>query len=231
SIPFVLFGVESLFAPSNTGGQVAEVNGEKITELELNRAVQLRRQQIIGRLGDQVPEQLISAEALRQPVLDQLILQKAEVQEGKSSRLAVDKATLDKILTEQVAFQQDGQFSPQLYRSMLAQLNYTPSSYKQVLTDELIGDQLRAGIGLSSFSTEGEVVDTLLRAGQTRDFYYVTLGRDSFSEGAAPTAEQVQAHYDAKQAQYMGPEKVKVEYINLDAKALASADDVSEDEA
>lgn len=230
SIPFVLFGVDSLFSTGSTQGQVAEVDGVAITEIELSRALEIQKQQMRTRFGEQLPEEFLSDERLREPVLQQLIQQNTEIKEAYDNRLAASDQVIDRILLDQVAFQLDGQFSAEMYRQRLRTLGYNPTSYKKVLHEELVANQQRNGITLSSFATPSTVESTLLQAGQTRDFYYVTFAKDKYAEGVDVDAEAVEAQYQDNQAQYMGAEKVKVQSIVLDTAALAAPGDVAEED-
>lgn len=230
SIPFVLFGVDSLFTTDSNQGEAAQVDGEAITDTELTRAIAMQKQQMINRFGDQLPAEFLTDERWRTPVLEQLISQKLEIIAARDSGVAVSDARIDQLLLAEEAFKVDGKFSPQLYRQRLASLGYTPASYKRVLQDELVGAQLRQGISLTAFATDAELTSTLVRAGQTRDFYFVTLPKAQFSEGAEPDQVAIDAEYQDNSAQYMGPEQVKAQLVAISVDELAKNIDVAEDD-
>lgn len=175
SVPLVLFGVEQLFTGGAAQGEAAKVGDKIITELEVSRAISMRRNQLQQRSNGQIPEQFLSDERLREPVLTQLIQEALEVEEAKSSGILMPEADIDQILLEQVAFQQDGKFSPQLYRATLAQIGFTPTSYRQALQDEMSVNQLRLGLTQTAFVTPKGIDDQLKREGQLRSFYFLNL--------------------------------------------------------
>src|SRR5690606_20309717 len=79
-VPMALFGVDSIFTNSGGGANdVVSVNGEAITESELQRAIFFRQNQMRAQFGENLPRQLISTEVLREPVLDSLITREALV--------------------------------------------------------------------------------------------------------------------------------------------------------
>ena len=51
-IPFALFGVDALFETRATTKEVANVNGDSISELSLNHAVLAKKQQIKSKVKD-----------------------------------------------------------------------------------------------------------------------------------------------------------------------------------
>ena len=65
--------LEKLFEKSGDTGRAISVNGEKITEIDIARGIQSRKQQIISRYGESVPAEYLTDEKLRQPVVDGLI--------------------------------------------------------------------------------------------------------------------------------------------------------------
>lgn len=231
SIPFVLFGVEDLFSGGGVSqGEAAKVNGDVITKRELSRAISSRKNQLLQQTNGQIPEQFLTEERLRGPVLDQLIQGALESEEAQASNILIADAAIDKILLEQQAFQQNGKFNPQLFRATLAQVGYTPSSYRQTLQEELSVNQLRQGILLSSFATAAKVESQLLRQAQSRSFYFISIAAKQVEADISLAADAAQQHYENNTAQYMGPEQVKLEYIDLDGASLISAEDIAEPE-
>ncbi len=101
---FAISGAEALFNWNANADKVAEVNGQKISKLELERAVQNQKNQILNRYGNQVPEEFISDEYLRKPVLENLIRRQLLVQAAKDSGLAVSQEELMKEITAEPGF-------------------------------------------------------------------------------------------------------------------------------
>jgi peptidyl-prolyl cis-trans isomerase D len=67
-IPFALFGVDALFETRTTAKEVANVNGDSITEINLQQAILVRKQQIKSKIKD-IDSSLISDDILRPNVL------------------------------------------------------------------------------------------------------------------------------------------------------------------
>lgn len=51
-IPFALFGVDALFETRATEKEVANVNGDSISEISLRQAILVRKQQIKSKIKD-----------------------------------------------------------------------------------------------------------------------------------------------------------------------------------
>ena len=66
-IPFALFGIDSLFNTNPNRESVAEVNGEEISRIEFERAVDMQRRNLMSQFGDSLPAEFLSDERLRAP--------------------------------------------------------------------------------------------------------------------------------------------------------------------
>ena len=227
-IPFALFGVDSLFLQDNSAGKAAEVNGTAISEFDLNRAVQVQKQQLLDRFGDQAPADLLSDERLRGPVLERLIDRELLRQAAEDGGMAVSDAALDQLILSTGQFQRDGKFSGELYTQLLRNMGYTPSTYKSLLTEDILVNQLAGGLSESAFATSKELEFLTALTQQERSFLYLTVPASTVADEIEITDGQLQAHYESNAATYTTEEQVSVEYIELNLEALADGIDVSD---
>ncbi len=225
-IPFVFFGVESIFVSGSSVDQAALVNGEKITQLELDRGVEFQKQKILGQFQDVDPTLLDDA-LLQGPVLDQLIRQKLIIQAATDSGMAVADQTFNEIILKDESFQEGGKFDKALYEYKLGRLGYTPLSYREAVKAELLANQLTAGLQFSAIVSQRELDNFSHLALQQRSFDYVTLA------GKAETAvevseDEIAAYYKSNQDTFQEPDKVVVDYIELTPQLLESSVEVTE---
>ncbi len=221
-IPFALFGVDSLFLQDGSAGKAAEVNGEVISEMQLARAVQLQKQQIIQRFGDQAPAELLVDEELRGPVLTRLLRRELLRQAAANGGMAVSETSIDQLIVSTPQFQQDGKFSPELYTQLLRNMGYTPASYKKLLIEDILINQHASGVSNSAFATRQDLDRLTALTQQQRSFYYITLPFESVQAQVEVGDEELRAYYENNRATFMRPEQVAVEYIELSLDELAA---------
>ena len=227
-IPFALFGVDSIFLSGSSVEKAATVNGEPITQLRVQQAVALRKQQIMSRFQDISPE-LIDDEQLKAPVLQELIRQKALELEAADMGMAIPQKRVYQSLLETDAFQTDGAFDAEKYDFLLRQQGYTPNSYSQLIGNEMLINQFISGVVSTGFATEQEMALLAEVAEQTRNFYYLTIPAKDVLARIDISDDEIAAHYEENNSQFMSPEKVVVDYIELSAEQLK--DEVEVDEA
>lgn len=228
-IPFALFGIDSLFLQDHSAGKAAKVNGEAIAEAELIRAVQIQKQQLLQRFGEQAPLDLISDENLREPVLNRLINRELLRQAAVDGKMTISEAEINQLITSTPEFQQNGRFSPEMYTFLLRNMGYTPLGYKQLLTEDVLVNQHASGLSASAFTTDSDIRLLTALTQQTRSFYYLTLPADSVADEISVTEAEIEAYYQANQAQFMLPERVSVEYIDLSLDELAANIEIDAD--
>ena len=138
-VPFAIVGVESYFSG---GGRVvvAEVNGEKIHQPELDQQVERQRQQMMAQMAEKGGNPAdIDVVKLRKQVLDGMINRLLLTQSSKKSGYLVSDATVIKLIREVPAFQEDGKFSQSRYEQMLRQIGEDPASYPAKAKQEMRG--------------------------------------------------------------------------------------------
>jgi len=221
-VALALFGIESLVNLFTQGSDnVAEVNGEGISrqavETEVQRAIR----------SGQVPADQESE--VRKQVIEQLVSQSLLDQYAADGGLYLSDGQLDQVIVNRPEFQdQDGKFSPDLFRNRLASAGYTPLAFRRQLKQDLQRQQIQQGLAESEFLLPSERRQLVALQNQTRTFRYVTLTPDDLEQPVSVTDQEVEDYYQAHQAQFKRPEQVQLNYVVLDQAALA--DDVKVDE-
>lgn len=227
-IPFALFGIDSLFNTQATAKPVAEVNGEEISETELQRAIQMRRSQLTQQFGENLPPQFISDERLRQPVLESLVQRAAMLQSAKAEGMTVGSTAVDQIILNSSDFQVDGKFDSNRYQALIRSIGYTNQSYKSVIEKEIVLNQYASGLSQSNFALTAEV-DTLATINlQTRSFDYLVLSDEPYLSEVEISDEEIESYYQENQNRYLSPETVEIEALELSSRELAASIEVDE---
>lgn len=213
-ISFALFGIESILLGGG-GSSVAEVNGESVSPLELQQAVDTQRRQLIAMMGDDLDPELLDEQRLSARALEGIINRKLLMQAARGMDLTVSEAELGAVIGGMEQFQIDGQFSPEMYRSLLASAGYTPGTFKQALKDDLVLNQLRSGLAGSDFATPAEMALNARILAEQRDIRYLTIPLEPFLGVSEPSSAEVEAWYEANEERFMSPESVELDYVEL----------------
>ncbi len=228
AITFALFGVESIVGGMQGEPEVAVVDGEEITESQYARAVEQRRRQILSQMGPQADASAIDENLLRRAVLEGLIEEQVLLNAADNKKLVISNALIDQYIRSMPAFQQNGRFSQEAYVATLRGAGILPLEFRQSITRELLLQQDREAIRQTAFVTDSELSRLIGLDRQTRDFAYLTIPTEQFRSQVEVTDEEIQEYYQANQDAFRLPERVALEYIELDRAALADEVKVTE---
>lgn len=213
-VPFAIFGIDSLVGGGGVV-EVAKVNDDKITDLELQQAISVQKQQLLARMGENIRAELLDETALRGPALDGLITQRLLQQTAEDMQLSIPGQLVDQTILSIAAFQDEGKFSPARYQALLQNQGYTPAYFKHMLQQELMANQLHSGLSESEFVTGKELEKVAAMLQQQRSFNYVMIPLAGLADKITPDNKDIEAYYAAHQDQFLSAERVKLDYIEL----------------
>ncbi len=213
-IPFALFGIDSLVGGSGPS-KVATVGDTEITMAELEQAINLERRRLMNAMGDNLDPSMLDEKLLRAPSLERLIQQKLLLETASEAGLGIDTNTVDQTIVQTEQFQVDGKFSPDRYKNVLRTNGYTPAYFKQLLTNDMVIQQMNAGVAGSNFVTQQELDQVAAIVGQKRSFRYLLLPKEKVLSQVSISDEEVQDYYDSNLDQFMTEAVVKLEYIEV----------------
>jgi len=218
-----LTGFDAIFKATTHSNDAAKVNGENISQNELSQAVDMQRRQLMQQLGKDFDASLLDEKMLRDSALKGLIDRKLLLQGAHDAKFAFSEAALDQVILQTPEFQVDGKFSPERFDQVIRQLGYSRMQFRQMLAQEMLIGQLRAGLAGSGFVTDAQVLAFARLEKQTRDFATLTLKADP--SAVKLTDDEVKAYYDQHAKEFMTPDQVVIDYLEL--KKAAFFDQVS----
>ena len=218
-VAFAFFGLNS-YLQSSAANYAATVNDQEISLQRHQRAYQQLRTRMADMLGEnfdpaQLNEDILKANALQQLINEELVLQAADA-EGFAASNQLVAASINAIS----AFKKDGVFSKQRYERMLANQGIRPAEFEYNLKQEIIANQYREAIRRTAAATAGGLNQAYMLEGQQRQFRYIVLPLQSFSEGLEITDQEIEDYYASHRESFMTPERVKLQYLELDAANL-----------
>ena len=214
-LSFAAFGLETLL-PGGSGTSVAEVNGEEITPIALQEAITQQKRQLVSVLGDDIDPALLDDDRLQPRALQSLIQRALLLQKSAALNLVASEAQVGKSITSVEAFQLNGQFSPDAYKSVLANAGYTPERFRRAQADDIVLTQLQIAISETEFATETEIAATANLIAEERDVRYLVIPSEGLMTDEDLSDAALQNYYQQNEAAFFNPEQVVVDYILLD---------------
>ncbi|MNO61155.1 Peptidyl-prolyl cis-trans isomerase D [compost metagenome] len=212
-----LTGFDAIIRATDHENVAAKVDGEEISSAELQQAVDMQRRQLMQRLGKDFDASMLDEKLLKDAALKGLVDRKLLLLAAKDDKFAFSQQALDQVILETPEFQVEGKFNADRFDQVIRQMGYSRLQFRQMLEQEMLIGQLRAGIAGSGFVTDSELQAFARLEKQTRDFATLTFKADP-GKSKVEDAD-IKAYYDAHKAEFMSPDQVVIEYVELKKSA------------
>jgi peptidyl-prolyl cis-trans isomerase D len=226
-VAFSLFGLDS-YLQSSVTNYAAAVNDQEIPLARHQRAYQQLRARMTEMLGENYDPALLNEDILKANALQQLISEEVLLQAANEAGFAASNRMVAASLDSIDAFKVDGIFSKEQYERILGYQGMRPPQFEHSLKQEIIANQLKNGIRSTSAATRKGLDNAFLLEGQQRKFSYVVLPMQPFIDKVAVTDSDIEDYYTANSSSFMTPERVRLEYLELNAADIDPGIDVDE---
>ena len=210
AVAFIFWGVDPTIMGSTFA---AKVNGEDISLIEFDRALQNQQSQFQELYRVELTDEL--QRSLRLAVVEDLIQGEALSQRVDSEGYRVSDARLAQAIRSMPEFQVGGEFSMDVYRSQLTFSGLSPTAFEEQQREQLGLIDLQAGIGVSAFYTPAEFARYIALFEQEREISYALFTADAYLDQVEIDEAQVLAHYEANKDRFFSEESVDIEYLEL----------------
>jgi peptidyl-prolyl cis-trans isomerase D len=226
-IAFSFFGLNWYFQ-SDSRTYAVTVNDVDVSVGEHQRTYQRLRSRMQSLMGEAYDPARIDEAALKKNALEQLIREQLLLQEAEAEGFLVSKQLVAAQIDSVDAFKDEGVFSKQKYETALRLQGMSPGEFEWRLSRELTTQQITNGIVQTAQATPA-MLDAVYRLqGQQRRFRYLKLPLARYQDQVKPSDEEVQQYYEAHNTEFMTPERIRVQYLELKADELKVSAEVDE---
>ena len=214
SIPFALWGIQEYLGVGSEQA-VATVNGQEITEREFERGYREFRQRLRQQLGANYRPELFDEARLREEVLNSMIRNQLILQSAADMGLSAGDDLVRAMIVSIPGFSVAGRFDQQAYERGVRSRGLTPAGFEDQMRRALVSEQLSKAIVASEFTTDEELKQQIALTQQQRELQYVKVESKPFLAVAEVSEKEIRDYYASNQNDFIAPERVKVEYLDL----------------
>lgn len=223
---FVLFGVQGFTDPSNQSETVATVDGVDINKLEWDQAHQAEAQ----RLREAMPSidaKLLDSDEARYATLERMVRDRVLAVAAQKLHLYTSDQRLARDLQQNEAIaslrRPDGTLDVEAYRALVGRQGMTPEMFEAQVRADLSQRQVTQGIVASGIAPAALAQVSLNAFFERREVRIQRFKASDFAASVNPSDADIQTFYANNPALFQAPEQADVEYLVLDAAALANA--------
>ena len=226
-VVFIFLGMGSL--GSKNGGPVATVNDEPITLEEYKQSYSRLKEQMRQRFGGNLNQDILDMLNLKQQAMNRIVDQKLMAMEAARLGITVSNSELRSSLESISAFQDNGVFSMDRYKQVLAANRLTPQSFEASQAASLEQQKLR-DLVLSSIAVTDLEAEKWYKYQNTEvSIRYLELDPGSFTH-IEPSVEAVKTFYEENKDNYKTEEKLVAEYIRFSPEDYVDGADLKDSE-
>jgi peptidyl-prolyl cis-trans isomerase D len=229
-IPFAFFGLESYTRSGAGADEVANVAGRTISQREFTEELRQQMQRLQGVFGRNFDTSTFDTPQARADLLEGLINREVLAMAAAKANLTVGDEQLRELISGIQAFQIDGQFSKEQYKTLLAAQNMTETQFEARLRYDLAISQLNRALSGSAMQSR-TVADRLFRLEeQKREVSEALVPAQPLLAQVKIDEAQLKANYEANQSGFRSEELVKAEFVVLSAEQIGALDPVTDAE-
>ncbi|MEY3272607.1 MAG: putative peptidyl-prolyl cis-trans isomerase PpiD, partial [Pseudomonadota bacterium] len=225
---FVFFGVEGYTQfRDGSNASVASVDGRSITRAEWERA----HQRAVDRQRRENPSATgLDTDAARAETLEALVRERVLDAAARKLHLAPSDERLRRIFASDPQFAGLRNPDGSVNRELLATQGMSSEMFAQQLRGDLAAQQVLVGVARTAVATPAIADATLNPLLQRRELQVQRFAPAEFRGQVNSSDAELEAHYNARQADFRAPEQAQIEYLVLDLATIASRQAVDEEE-
>ncbi len=225
---FIFWGVYSI--REKPGTKIAYVNGDLITGQEYEAVYRDRLSALQRQFKAYWNDNLIRAFQLREKALESLIDKRLISQEADRLGLGIsDDEVADAIRTDP-AFQVNGEFDENRYRSLLRYNRMEPADFESRKRTELLGQKIQQLITSFFPITDMEIRHYYTYQKEKTNIGFVSFNPKDFGEKIEVKQDEKEDYFKENKEKYRIPERIKIAHLTLEPSDFVDTVTITEEE-
>lgn len=226
-LSFGIWGIGDVFRGSGPDSTIATVDGDHITEQDLNNLLELLKRNYTQLPADAMKDPFFKLEILNSLINDRLLRQEAD-----SMGITFSKDILARLTARNPTFQKaDGSFDRKLFLMTLEQNNHTEQSYLHKLRDEMARSLLQDTFQQGILAPEEMAALYYTIREEEREATLLLLSDNDVAAAVTPDNDTIQAYFKEHADRYQNPEYRTLRYVTFTLESLWKQLNLDPDEA
>ena len=226
SIPFALWGIQE-YVGGGSDPVVAKVGKVEITQRSMENSLNNYRNNLRQQFGGKIPE-FFNDDMLRQQVMNEMIQDALLTQQVNNLNIRAGDEMVRQQIRSMEVFQRDGVFDKDEYERVMRSQGRNINAFTENLRMSLGTELLTSAISTSAFVTDADIDNLIRRKNQQRVVSWLMIDSDSYKGQVEVGDSDIETYYNENKQKFRRPERVKLEYVELNHAALSA--DISVDE-
>lgn len=228
SIPFALWGIQE-YVGVGSDPVVAKVGKIEITQNSMESSLNNYRANLRQQFGGKIPE-FFNDDMLRQQVLNEMIQDALLTRQVANLNIRAGDEMVRQQIRSMEVFQRDGVFDKDEYERVMRSQGRNINAFTENLRMSLGSGLLTGAISSSAFVTDAEIDAMIRLKNQQREVSWLLVDSAAFKDQVEISDADIESYYNGNKQMFRRPERVKLEYVELNHAALSADLSVNEEE-
>lgn len=216
--PLALVGIEGYFSGSNKADVAKSVNGQDISNKELESATKNYKDQYLSMVkGD---ESLLNLPVIQDKALDALVTRALLQQQAEQLGISLSDAQLEQMLAQQPSFQENGKFSEQLYGNYLRSVGMTNQSLLASLRQDHALKMISSTLMDYALVSKSDLQQLANLQTEQRTLHLASIKLDDYKKGLTASNQEITDYYNKHKGEFKQVAAVDVDYVVLTPSLL-----------
>ena len=216
--PLALVGIEGYFSGSNKADVAKSVNGQDISNKELESATKNYKDQYLSLVkGD---ESLLNLPVIQQKALDALVARSLLLQQAEKLGISLSDVQLEQMLAQQPSFQENGKFSQQLYENYLRSVGMTNQGLIASLRQDHALKMISTTLMDYALVSQSDLQQLANLQTEQRTLHLASIKLDDYKKGVTASSQEITDYYNKHKNEFKQVASVDVDYVVLSPALL-----------
>lgn len=219
--PLALVGIEGYFSGGNKVDVAKSVNGQDISNKELESAVKNYKDQYLAMVqGD---ESLLNMPVIQEKASDALVARSLLSQQADKLGISLSDVQLEQMLAQQPGFQDNGQFSQKLYENYLRSAGMTNQGLIASLRQDHALKMISSSLMEYALVSKSDLQQLANLQTEQRTLHLASIKLDDYKKGITATNQEITDYYNKHKNEFKQVASVDVDYVVLSPALLPQA--------
>ena len=211
--PLALVGIEGYFSSGSSKDTAKTVNGQEISNKELENATKSYSQQYLSYVnGD---ETLLNQSFIKDKALESLIARNLLLQQAKKLGISLSDAQIEQMIAQQPSLQENGKFSEALYANYLKSVGLTSQALIENLRQDHALKMMTSTVLDYALVSKVDIQQIANLQTEQRTIHLASIKLDEYKKGIQVSQQEVSDYYNKHKNAFRQVASVDVDFVVL----------------
>ncbi|HEX5381156.1 MAG TPA: SurA N-terminal domain-containing protein [Acinetobacter sp.] len=211
--PLALVGIEGYFSSGSSKDTAKTVNGQEISNKELENATKSYSQQYLSYVnGD---ETLLNQSFIKDKALESLIARNLLLQQAEKLGISLSDAQIEQMIAQQPSLQENGKFSEALYANYLKSVGLTSQALIENLRQDHALKMMTSMVMDYALVSKVDIQQIANLQTEQRTIHLASIKLDDYKKGIQVSQQEVSDYYNKHKNAFRQVASVDVDFVVL----------------